>query len=249
MTSSSTTLVKERDEFRKRLADAASFLASNETRQNIDKTSSQKISRLKTFSNFRTLNNSPIMSSGQDFSILRTIIEGLHERFLSGQTDPLTLDEIIKEFGLTINPSVRHWLVSQALLSNEKTDIKTTDDVHRFQSKGDKFIRSLVESGDVLKVESSKREVLFYNDRHINLDIHQEFMNGWRTISVEHLTMEQIHNFFREKGHFSLTTNAPKQAHLPKKPLKRVDRRPVTVKHNQHVIDQLNDYSNATNTK
>ncbi|CAF3095637.1 unnamed protein product [Rotaria sp. Silwood2] len=290
MTSSSATLLKERDAFRKRRADAANFLASNEKRQNIDKTSSQKLSRSKTSSSFRTLNNSSSMSSGEDFSILRIIVEGLHERFLSGQIDPLTLDEIIKDFGLTINSSVRHWLASQVLLSNEKIDVKTTDNIHRFvykpsldlkgpkkssllkllksryengenavtvedvrdsiqQPKADKLIRSLVESGDVVKVESSKREVLFYNDRHFNIDIHQEFINAWRTISVEHLTNEQIHNFIREKGYYSLTTNAPKLAQLPKKPLKRVVRRPVTLKHNQHVIDQLNDYSNATNTK
>ncbi|CAF1347699.1 unnamed protein product [Rotaria sordida] len=214
----------------------------------------------------------------------------LHERFLSGQIDPLTLDEIIKEFSLTINSSVGHWLASQALLSNEKIDIKTTDDVRRFvyrpsldlkgptkssllkllkarydngedavtvediqdsiqQTKGDKTIRSLIESGDIVKVASSKGEVLVYTDRNFNLDINPEFINSWRKISVEHLTNEQIHDFIREKGYYSLTTNAPKQVQSPKKPLKRADRRSVTVKHNQHVVDQLKDYFNTTNTK
>ncbi|CAF1314534.1 unnamed protein product [Rotaria sordida] len=173
----------------------------------------------------------------------------LHERFLSGQINPLTLDEIIKEFSLTINSSVRHWLASQALLSNEKIDIKTTDDVHRFvykpsldlkarydngedavtvediqdsiqQTKGDKTIRILIESGDIVKVASSKEEVLVYTDRNFNLGINPEFINSWRKISVEHLTNEQIHDFIREKEYYSLTTNAPKQAQSPKKPLK-----------------------------
>ncbi|CAF1527735.1 unnamed protein product [Rotaria sp. Silwood1] len=221
--------------------------------------------------------------------MLKNIVEKLQERFSTGQNDPLTLDEIIQECCLTINLSDKHWLASQALLSNEKIYVKTIDGIHRFVYKpaldlkdpkkssflkllkarhencegtitvedvrdsiqklrADKIIDSVIANGHVVKVKSNKREVLFYTDNDPSFRINPKFIDLWRKISVEHLTNEQISGFIDQKGHYSLTINAPKQLKL-QKPLKRGCQGLVTVKHNQHIADQLKDYSNSINKK
>jgi len=54
--------------------------------------------------------------------------------------------------------------------------------------------------------------------------------------------------FLEDHGHYGLTKNAQRQAQLPTKS-KRGGRRPNTMKHNEHVADQLMDFSNPPNTK
>jgi len=54
--------------------------------------------------------------------------------------------------------------------------------------------------------------------------------------------------FLNNHGHYGLTKNTPRQTHLPTKS-RRGGRRPDTMKHNQHVAHQLEDYSNPPNKK
>ncbi|CAF1115545.1 unnamed protein product [Rotaria sp. Silwood1] len=293
---SSAVLYKEQEQFLKQKAESTTSCASKLKRQDTDKTSSQKTSQMKskldrskTYSDFRTNYDSSSTSSKSPFLMLKNIVEKLQERFSTGQNDPLTLDEIIQECSLTINSSDKHWLASQALLSNEKIDVKTIDGIHRFVYKpaldlkdpkkssilkllkarhencegaitvedvrdsieklrADKIIESVIANGHVVKVKSNKREVLFYTDNDPSFRINPKFIDSWRKISVEHLTNEQISGFIDQKGHYSLTTNAPKQLKL-QKPLKRGCQGLATVKHNQHIADQLKDYSNSINKK
>ncbi|CAF2790480.1 unnamed protein product [Rotaria sp. Silwood2] len=138
----SAALLKEHEQFLKRKADAVTLLASTEKSQNVDNISSQKISqkksilgRSKTLPDFRTDYHSSNTSKQAQFLILKNIVEKLQERFFSGQTDRLILDEIIKEYGLIINSSDKHWLASQALLSNERIAVDRINDTHRFVYK------------------------------------------------------------------------------------------------------------------
>ncbi|CAF4210463.1 unnamed protein product, partial [Rotaria sp. Silwood2] len=209
------------------------------------------------------------------------------ERFLGGQTDAITLDEIIEESSLIIDPSDKHWLASEALLSNEKIDVKKVDDTNKFvykppldlkapkkvhllnllksrhercegavtvddvrdtipKARADIIIESLIKSGDVVKVTSNKKEILFYTDRAYDLRVNPEFIESWRKISVEGLDDKKIWEFLDNQGHYGLTKNAPRLTQLPTKSSKRGGRRADTMKHNQHVAHQLEDYSNTT---
>lgn len=295
--SSSSALFKEQEKFAKRQAEAASFLASIEKRQKVEKPSSQKTSRPKsTFNRSKTSSDfsgdfqPQSAASKTRFLKLTNIVEKLQERFLGGQTDPVTLDELIDEAGLIIDASDRHWLVSEALLSNEKIDVKRVDDTNRFvykppldlkfpkktpllnlikarhdkcegavtvdavretipKARADIIIDSLTKSGDVVKVSNNKREILFYADRNYNLQVNPEFIDAWRKISVEGLDDKKILEFLSTHGHHGLAKNAPRQAQSTTKPSKRGGRRPNTMKHNEHVADQLMDFSNPPATK
>jgi len=294
--SSSAALFKEREKFIKRQAEEAAFLASNEKRQKVDRPSSQKtnrpksaIGRSKTSSDFTSDYHSSSTASTTRFLKLTNIVEKLQERFLGGQTDPITLEELIQENGISIDASDKHWLASEALLSNPKIDVKRIDDVNKFvykppldlkapkrihllnllkarhercegaitvddvrdtisKGKADNIIDSLIKSGDVVKVTSNKKEVLFYTDRAYDLHVNPEFIESWRKISVD-LDDKKIGEFLSNQGHYSLIKNAPRQAQLPIKPSRRGGRRPNAMKHNEHVADQLIDFSNPTNTK
>jgi len=294
--SSSAALFKEREKFVKRQAEETAFLASNEKRQKVEKPSSQKsnrpksaIGRSKTSSDFTSDYHTPSAASKTRFLKLTNVVEKLQERFLGGQTDPVTLEELIQESGLLIEPSDKHWLASEALLRNPKVDVKRIDDVNKFvykppldlkapkkihllnllksrhercegaitvddvrdtisKGKADNIIDSLIKSGDVVKVTSNKKEVLFYTDRAYDLHVNPEFIESWRKISVD-LDDKKILEFLNNQGHYSLIKNVPRQTQLPTKPSRRGGRRPNPMKHNEHVADLLIDYSNPTTTK
>jgi len=291
MNSSSASLFKERDQFQKRKAEANSFLASIEKRPKVDKPSSQKpnrqkstISRSKTSSELTGDYRTTLTSSNRLYK-LANIVEKLKERYLGGQTEPVTLDEIIQETELNIDSTDRHWLASEALLTKETIDVKTIDDVNKFvykpplnlkgrkpinllnflksrhercegavtvddvrdtipKAKADKIIQTLIDSGDVVKATSNKKEVLFYTDRPYNLQVHPKFVESWRKISVEGLEDKMIWEFLDKHGHYGLKKNIPRYT-LPTKS-RRGGHRPVSMKHNEHVKDQLIDYSNPT---
>jgi hypothetical protein len=288
LTSSSRALFKGQEKFIKRQANASAFLASNEKRQKVEKPSLQKPNRSKTLSDITSDSHSSSSTSKPRNLKLKNIVEKLQERFLNGQTEPITLEEIIEESGLLIEPSDKHWLASEALLVNEKIDVKKIDDVNRFvykpplhlkarkkihllnllksrheqceggitvddvrdtipKAKADSIIDSLTKSNDVVKILSHKKEVLFYTDPAYDLHVNPEFIESWRKISVEGLDDKKIREFLDHHGYYALKKNTPRQIQLPK--LKRVGRRPNTMKHNKHVVDQLMDFSNTTNTK
>ncbi len=89
-------------------------------------------------------------------------------------------------------------------------------------------IQSLIESGDVVKIISNKKEVLFYTDRPYNLRVHSskiqcikkktifnsfyhlEFVESWRKISVEGSDDNKIWKFLDDHGHFGIMKSAPR---------------------------------------
>lgn len=298
--STSSALLQEREKFLKRQADAASFRANNEKRMKTEKTTQAKANRPKQNSSRSqattdTKNDYPTTIAGRPRpQILQMIVDKLKERFLDGNSEPLTIEEIANEINVTFDTSDRHWLVSGPLLSNERIDVKNIDDVNKFvykpplelkgnkrlallnllktrheecegaisvedirnsipksQSKkldADKIIENLIKAGDVIKfAASNKREVLFYADRAHNLNVHQDFIKGWKSISVENKTPEEIREDLNREGHRGLMSNRTslatnKESKTKKRPGRRTDR----LKDNQHVADQLEDYSNVT---
>ncbi|UJR31472.1 hypothetical protein I4U23_018961 [Adineta vaga] len=288
--SSSSALFKEREKFVKRQAEEAAFLASADKRQKVDKPSSQKtnrpkssLPRAKTSSDFIADFHTSNSGSKPRNLILTKIVQKLQERYLGGQTDSVTLDEIVEESGVTVDSSDKHWLASEALLINPKIDVERVNDVNRFiykppldlkaakkipllnllksrhekcegtitvddvrdtipSNKADFIIENLVRSKDVAKVTNNKREVLFYTDRAYDLQVNPEFIDSWRRISVEGLDDKMISEFLSNQGHRVLTKNAPRLPELTTK-TKRGGRRVDTMKHNQHVAHQLEDYT------
>ncbi|CAM4945471.1 unnamed protein product [Rotaria socialis] len=293
-----TALFEEHANFRKREADAASFLGSTAKRKKTEKSSSssQKTNRPKsTFGRSKTSTCFPndyhtsSSSSQSRFLILAKIVEKLKDCFLGGTTDAIALDEIIQESELIIESSDKHWLASEALLSNEKIDVKKVEGINKFvyksplnlkdgkkqtllnllknrhekcegavtiddvrdtisREKADKIIENLIKDGQVVKVTSNKKEILFYTDPAYKLKVHPDFTESWRKTSVEGLDDKKIWEFLDKQGHYGLMKNTPRQSHLTNKP-RRGGRRPDTMKHNQHVAHKLEDYSEPSAKK
>lgn len=91
---------------------------------------------------------------------------------------------------------------------------------------------------------SNKKEVLFYTDRAYNLRVHPKFIESWRKIPIDGME-NKVWEYLDKHGHFGVKKSTP-QYMLPTKSTKRGGHRPVSMKHNEHVKDQLIDYSNPT---
>lgn len=123
----------------------------------------------------------------------------------------------------------------------------TVDDVRDSvpSPRADLIMESLIKSGDVVKITSNKKEILFYTDRAHDLRVNAEFIDAWRKTSVEGLDNEKILKVLAEHGHKGLNKKAPLRAPVPIKS-RRGGRRNDTMKQNLHVASQLEDYSNMT---
>ncbi|ESO09871.1 hypothetical protein HELRODRAFT_73187, partial [Helobdella robusta] len=67
-------------------------------------------------------------SSHNNFSILAKIVKHLKVRHQTGETQPLTFDEILDETGQTDIPArTKHWLNYEALRNNVKIDVVNED--------------------------------------------------------------------------------------------------------------------------
>ncbi|CAF4717538.1 unnamed protein product [Rotaria socialis] len=281
MNSASAALFEEHANFRRREADAASFLGSSAKRKKTEKSSSssQKTNRPKsTFGRSKTSTCFPndyhtsSSSSQSRFLILAKIVEKLKDCFLGGTTDAIALDEIIQESELIIESSDKHWLASEALLSNEKIDVKKVEGINKFVYKSPLNLKdgkkqtllnllknrhekcegavTIDDVRDTISREKADKiiENLIKDGQVVKLKVHPDFTESWRKTSVEGLDDKKIWEFLDKQGYYGLMKNTPRQSHLTNKP-RRGGRRPDTMKHNQHVAHKLEDYSEPSAKK
>jgi transcription initiation factor TFIIE subunit beta len=72
-------------------------------------------------------------SSQYKFGVLAKIVKYMKSRHQSGANDPLELDEILNETSQTdITSKMKHWLYTQALISNPKITVIKEDGVSKF---------------------------------------------------------------------------------------------------------------------
>uniref|UniRef100_A0A0B6ZMG6 Transcription initiation factor IIE subunit beta n=2 Tax=Arion vulgaris TaxID=1028688 RepID=A0A0B6ZMG6_9EUPU len=72
-------------------------------------------------------------SSQYKFGVLAKIVKFMKVRHQSGANDPLELDEILNETSqLDITSKMKHWLYTQALISNPKITVIKEDGVNKF---------------------------------------------------------------------------------------------------------------------
>jgi len=216
------------------------------------------------------------------FRQLTRIVEFMKNRHLTDQgSQPLTLEEISQECdGLTIDAPTKHWLASEALLSNPKIDVKQIENVNKFSYKpplelkgkkksallkllrkqhdkcegaitvedvresipqADKIIKELKQNSEISVLSGTdKKEILFINDRDYDLKVNPEFIESWRSISVDGLDEEKIREFLEEQGSMAMKGATNRVQIQKRKPARR---QRVVKKHNDHVADQLEDYT------
>ncbi|KAJ8000546.1 hypothetical protein DPEC_G00181230 [Dallia pectoralis] len=94
-----------------------------------------------------------------------------------------------------------------------------------------------------------KKKILFYNDKHCQFTVDEEFIKLWRSIPVDSMDDEKIEDYLKRQGISSMQETGPKKA-LPmkrKKPGGQKKRRFKT--HNDHLAGVLEDYSEGVPAK
>ncbi|CAF0844375.1 unnamed protein product [Adineta steineri] len=125
---------------------------------------------------------------------------------------------------------------------------KTTavEDIQDSTTKANMIVKRLKEKGKIVGYTGkNKKEFLVYNDSKLNLPIHSDFIQQWRSVSIEGLTKENIRQYLRNSGH---TVHGEEedlhQVTLHTTTSGRRPRRPI-IQQNVHIADQLQTYTNT----
>uniref|UniRef100_A0A8C1NPQ6 Transcription initiation factor IIE subunit beta n=2 Tax=Cyprinus carpio TaxID=7962 RepID=A0A8C1NPQ6_CYPCA len=210
-------------------------------------------------------------------------VDQIQTRHQRGDTYHLTLDEILDETKLLdIGMKQKQWLMSEALGSNPKIDVREgkyafkpkyhlkdkkallrlldkhdqlglggvlLDDVEEGLPNAAKAIKAL---GDqiIFVTRPDKKKVLFYNDKHCQFVVDEEFQKLWRSVPVDSVDEEKIEEYLKKQGISSMQETGPKKTapiQKRKKPGTQKKRRFKT--HNDHLNGVLEDYSEGVPSK
>ncbi|XP_076435581.1 general transcription factor IIE subunit 2-like [Babylonia areolata] len=128
-------LLKEREAFLKR-AKTQPTIEKRKTKPSNDENSSKKSKPSKPFVpktpkplDYKTAQG----STNYRFGVLARIVKHLKSKHQEGDTEALLLEEILDETNqLDVTNSVKHWLQTEALLSNPKVTVKESSEGRKF---------------------------------------------------------------------------------------------------------------------
>ncbi|KAH9491613.1 Transcription initiation factor IIE subunit beta [Bulinus truncatus] len=128
-------LIKEREAFLKRAKATPQLTDKRKAKPGNDENDKKaKKARVKptTSLDYKTSQG----SSQYNFSVLAKIIKFLKSRHQGGARDPLLLEEILDETSqLDITSKMKHWLATEALVSNPKVIVLKEDGINKFYFK------------------------------------------------------------------------------------------------------------------
>ncbi|KAL4640293.1 transcription initiation factor IIE subunit beta isoform X2 [Arapaima gigas] len=227
-------------------------------------------------------------SSGYRFGVLAKIVNYMKTRHQRGDTHPLTLDEILDETKLLdIGMKQKQWLMSEVdhpLLLVTLPGVVNCFSFHSeplmwkcYSTHRNTQCLYLISSppqalGDqiIFVTRPDKKKILFYNDKHCQFVVDEEFQKLWRSIPVDSMDEEKIEEYLKKQGISSMQETGPKKmvsAHIApaclafkqalfllqmpiqkrKKPGTQKKRRFKT--HNDHLVGVLEDYSEGVSKK
>ncbi|KAK1792580.1 hypothetical protein P4O66_012511 [Electrophorus voltai] len=123
------------------------------------------------------------------------------------------------------------------------------DDVEEGLPNAAKAIKAL---GDqiIFVTRPDKKKILFYNDKHCQFEVDEEFQKLWRSVPVDSIDEDKIEDYLKRQGISSMQETGPKKIvsiQKRKKPGTQKKRRFKT--HNDHLNGVLEDYSEGVPTK
>ncbi|XP_033112338.1 transcription initiation factor IIE subunit beta-like isoform X2 [Anneissia japonica] len=92
-----------------------------------------------------------------------------------------------------------------------------------------------------------KKKVLFYNDKDCQLEIDEEFKKLWRSIAVDSIDENKIDEYLKKQGITSMQDSGVKKFTPVQKRRKGGKKRKIKQLLNEHVADQLKDYTEDNN--
>lgn len=124
------------------------------------------------------------------------------------------------------------------------------DDVEEGLPNAAKAIKAL---GDqiIFVTRPDKKKILFYNDKHCQFVIDEEFQKLWRSVPVDSIDEEKIDEYLKKQGISSMQETGPKKVMPAQKRKKQGGQRKRLFKtHNNHLdVGVLEDYSDGVPAK
>uniref|UniRef100_A0A3Q1KA90 Transcription initiation factor IIE subunit beta n=1 Tax=Anabas testudineus TaxID=64144 RepID=A0A3Q1KA90_ANATE len=123
------------------------------------------------------------------------------------------------------------------------------DDVEEGLPNSAKAIKAL---GDqiIFVTRPDKKKILFYNDKHCQFVVDEEFQKLWRSVPVDSMDEEKIEEYLKKQGISSMQETGPKKVLPVQKRKKQSGNRKRHFKtHNNHLAGVLEDYSDGVPAK
>lgn len=119
------------------------------------------------------------------------------------------------------------------------------EDVQESLPNADKAVKALVEANKVIVItRPDKKKILFYNDTNIEFKVDEEFIKLWRSIAVDGIDEQKIEEYLEKQGINSMQDLGVRKTNPVQKRKKPSSRKgKVFKKHNDHIGDILQDYS------
>lgn len=123
------------------------------------------------------------------------------------------------------------------------------DDIQESLPKCDKVMRSLIDEEKVIVLNrpADKKKVVFYYDHTADFEIDPEFQKLWRSVAVDSIDDDKIHEYLEKQGIRSMEDQGGRRIAFMKKPNRKVaNRKKRAPKDNEHMASVLEDYSEMT---
>lgn len=123
------------------------------------------------------------------------------------------------------------------------------EDVEEGLPNSAKAIKAL---GDqiIFVTRPDKKKILFYNDKHCQFAVDEEFQKLWRSVPVDSIDEEKIEEYLKKQGISSMQETGPKKVLPIQKRKKQAGNRKRHFKtHNNHLAGLLEDYSDGVPVK
>lgn len=107
------------------------------------------------------------------------------------------------------------------------------------------WFRQILDPEIITIIRQDKKKVLFYNDRHADLKVDEEFQKHWRSVAVEGIDDAKIEEYLDKQGIRSMQDDGNKKPIKP--PVRRKGQRKKQfkkAKDNEHIADELRHYDN-----
>ncbi|KAM9314652.1 transcription initiation factor IIE subunit beta isoform 2-T4 [Pholidichthys leucotaenia] len=125
------------------------------------------------------------------------------------------------------------------------------DDVEEGLPKAAKAIKALEDLGQIILItRPDKKKIIFYNNKHCQFVVDEEFQKLWRSVPVDSIDEDKIEEYLKKQGISSMQETGPKKV-LPvqKRKKQNAQRKRQFKTHNNHLAGVLEDYSDGVPVK
>ena len=118
------------------------------------------------------------------------------------------------------------------------------EDIQESLPNADRAIKMLNDNIIMITRPMDKKKILFYNDKNLQFKVDEEFQKLWRGVTVDSLDEQKIEEYLEKHGITSMQELGVKKFNTVQKRKKPTIKKPRLIKkHNEHMADILQDYS------